>query len=814
MKGLFGGGSSKSSPKAPTPSANSGSVSKNRSGAYRATNLSNDMTKEAFEKLLQAHITDEEQKNGIEIQKLDLAPDPVRRDKQMAIFQFHKPPERFSPGKASSEGKFYIDPPSGSKHKSKIKIDSDFWGLTQLYRPEKQVAIDVVALTGLNAHAFGSWTGGLEGNERVMWLRDFIPEESDVGPYCRVMTYGYNATTKARAVHETIDFCRGLLRELNKARSTEEERERPLLLIGHSYGGLVIAQAYNRAYWEREEFGSIYHSIVGICFFGVPWRGINLKDVEIQLESEPDQFDHGRHLLRNINYEGGAINDTSLNLREIIRRTNTRLITFYETLKTKSVVKGEDGLWSRSGPEIIVVPRDSAVLDAHGEQQQDADGDHSSLVKFTGQDNRAYTTIIDLLDQLIEDGEDEVSRRIGASAEAQKKEPGTLESVKSVLRGLRALSPAKAKYKSSQLLRIAVDAELLLVVNQLLDGTADTSEAKLDKNHVKADPNFQARADKNEKYHEKFRWIFDTSTGSRRHASASDSLSQNEKNEIYLAKMLESDATPLSLAINRRNRSIVKLLLEHGADPRVPCSAFGNGSTPVHQACRLGDYDILQLLLNAPASSPRAISNVKTGTFNATPLHEAVSTSHKICKMLQEAGADVNAKQTPNGKTALHIAAERGDYILIVKLRDSRANIRAVDCQGSTALHYAAKEGCLGAVKALLSQDRDLIMNLQNADGNTALHLAARKGHDSVVQELVQLGAQKNIQNRLKETALTLAIERGRDRVVQILQIPMGEASAPSNSRVAGSGSRPFTAPLQDEDAYDEDSGDEDSDGE
>ena len=53
-----------------------------------------------------------------------------------------------------------------------IIFDQSFHGLTQLYDPtadSADIAADVVAITGLDGHVYGSWSGG---NPKRMWLRD------------------------------------------------------------------------------------------------------------------------------------------------------------------------------------------------------------------------------------------------------------------------------------------------------------------------------------------------------------------------------------------------------------------------------------------------------------------------------------------------------------------------------------------------------------------------------------------------------------------------------------------------------------------
>ena len=78
----------------------------------------------------------------------------------------------------------------------------------------------VIAITGLDGHAYGSWRG--KGNLGRMWLRDFLSKDL---PNCRTMVYGYNSKLSSDSSHgvDTIlDYGRGLLEELKKVRNTDE----------------------------------------------------------------------------------------------------------------------------------------------------------------------------------------------------------------------------------------------------------------------------------------------------------------------------------------------------------------------------------------------------------------------------------------------------------------------------------------------------------------------------------------------------------------------------------------------------------------
>lgn len=55
------------------------------------------------------------------------------------------------------------------------------------------------------------------------------------------MSYGYNSQTAfSKAVTNIDDEARILLRKLISKRTREEERRRPIILISHSLGGIVV----------------------------------------------------------------------------------------------------------------------------------------------------------------------------------------------------------------------------------------------------------------------------------------------------------------------------------------------------------------------------------------------------------------------------------------------------------------------------------------------------------------------------------------------------------------------------------------------
>lgn len=85
----------------------------------------------------------------------------------------------------------------------------------------------VVAVAGINGHAWGSWKS--TDDNGLMWLRDFF--RRDLKNY-RTMTYGYDCNIYTADVFNTnlFELGAGLLGALMNARKTESVR----LVTGHT----------------------------------------------------------------------------------------------------------------------------------------------------------------------------------------------------------------------------------------------------------------------------------------------------------------------------------------------------------------------------------------------------------------------------------------------------------------------------------------------------------------------------------------------------------------------------------------------------
>ena len=114
--------------------------------------------------------------------------------------------------------------------------DKDFYGFTPLYTPEGDIEVDIIAITGLAGHAFGSWAASPH-----MWLRDFLPEDL---PRARILLYGYDSNLAgSQSKNILTDLSNTFVVKLHTMRSLSRSELRPIVLIGHSLGCLIIKDA-------------------------------------------------------------------------------------------------------------------------------------------------------------------------------------------------------------------------------------------------------------------------------------------------------------------------------------------------------------------------------------------------------------------------------------------------------------------------------------------------------------------------------------------------------------------------------------------
>jgi ankyrin repeat protein len=166
--------------------------------------------------------------------------------------------------------------------------------------------------------------------------------------------------------------------------------------------------------------------------------------------------------------------------------------------------------------------------------------------------------------------------------------------------------------------------------------------------------------------------------------------------------------TPLSLAALGGRAAIVRALLEAGADANT---ASGDGESALMAASRAGNADVARLLLDRGADV-----DGREGWQGQTALMWAAAEDHPdVVALLLERGADPNA----SGSIL--------DYWAMIPSEQATPKI-TMPKGGMSALHYAARQGAIAAVRALAASPA-VDLDQGDPDGVNALLYATLNGH-------------------------------------------------------------------------------------
>lgn len=218
----------------------------------------------------------------------------------------------------------------------------------------------------------------------------------------------------------------------------------------------------------------------------------------------------------------------------------------------------------------------------------------------------------------------------------------------------------------------------------------------------------------------------------------------------------DSGRTAVQLAAQAGNDGVLGLLLERGADE----APVDGGVTLLHVGAGSGSAAVVGLLLQRSQRDVHALTDVT----KETPLHMA--SSPQSAAVLLDHGADIAATDR-TGKSALHLAASRGDTATMTLLLSRGAAKEAVSRIGETPLHLAASAGHCATVQTLL--DNGANIEALNNDIETPLHLAALQGHTNVIRLLLDRGAALHAISHPRKTALHMAARSGHTECVQAL---------------------------------------------
>ncbi|KAL1867896.1 hypothetical protein Daus18300_006171 [Diaporthe australafricana] len=176
--------------------------------------------------------------------------------------------------------------------------------------------------------------------------------------------------------------------------------KRPLLFIGHCFGGIVVQKAIIIARLHNSDYGGISDAISGVVLLGTPMRGSNSQSKAAMLASVASAMKFGEKssLLRCIEKDSEMLKDILHDFTRLVNVQNIQLVCFFEQFKSDIAkpVRPKSMKWL-SHKEIIV-DEESGCVDGYPKYGLAAD--HFTMHRYNGPDDGDYCLVKNELSRL------------------------------------------------------------------------------------------------------------------------------------------------------------------------------------------------------------------------------------------------------------------------------------------------------------------------------------------------------------------------------------------------------------------------------
>ncbi|KAB8245030.1 hypothetical protein BDV35DRAFT_394293 [Aspergillus flavus] len=245
-------------------------------------------------------------------------------------------------------------------------------------------------------------------------------------------------------------------------------------------------------------------------------------------------------------------------------------------------------------------------------------------------------------------------------------------------------------------------------------------------------------------------------------------LTMEANTEDILNQRNSSSRPILSMALQRSDVEMIRILLDHGA---IVDQEGATGRTSLSYAATSGNEAIVKLLLDSGANVDSKCPNGRT------PLSYAAKSGHGgVVTLLLDRGADINSKCS-YGRTPLSYSADSWRNEALAVLLDRGADLESRDVNNCTALSWAIRFSQYDVVEQLLNQGAEV--GSRGHHGSTPLCQAVRLQHPSAARSLIGKGANLESRDDDGRAALSYAVEYGRKATVILLL----DSGADVNSR-------------------------------
>ncbi|CAM6081836.1 unnamed protein product [Calypogeia fissa] len=252
-------------------------------------------------------------------------------------------------------------------------------------------SVEMVFFHGL--HNEGSldeahYTTWLSRDKSQLWL-DWILEEF---PQARILTVSYDASLSRTYTQGNMDMyitAENLLQDLTEGNARVGQQGCPVVLVGHSIGGVVMKelclQANSRvSFFSSQPAQNFLQNVVGFFYFSTPHHGTRLADGRAT----------GSLLVESL---------STLHLQAARSNENFRRLRFKYSWKATGVAEGRKTTL-RTFKDFIVP--EASARDGMDDFYTDASADHFDVCRMESTHSSAFQKLCDLVKGFLDEKED------------------------------------------------------------------------------------------------------------------------------------------------------------------------------------------------------------------------------------------------------------------------------------------------------------------------------------------------------------------------------------------------------------------------
>lgn len=264
--------------------------------------------------------------------------------------------------------------------------------IKQIAQSHNSTSPAIIFFHGLNGHGSQTWMSD-PSNENTLWPK-WLADDFD----CSVFLVAYDAALsgwvdQAMPIPDQADSVLEML-------ATEPLlKNRPLVLVGHSMGGLVIKTAIHNGLTKGvERHVNIIKQVRGVVFVGTPHKGSELAT----LVTKASVLFRTNTQVKNMQNHDAHLRTLNQQFLEYYRSPPSGKVSVLTFAETRGVLLGKTLFGLRGGKSLMIVDPDSAEPHVSGEIAIRLPEGHISMCKLKNKDELLYKSLLSYLSERVD----------------------------------------------------------------------------------------------------------------------------------------------------------------------------------------------------------------------------------------------------------------------------------------------------------------------------------------------------------------------------------------------------------------------------